>query len=188
MKKQIVILISGRGSNLQSIISNSLNEDFPGEVSLVISDNRDALGLNIAIKNNIPYCIVERKQFDSNITFERCISEHINKYNASLICLAGFMKILSNEFIALFKDKIINIHPSLLPKYKGLNTHQRVLESKDEISGCTVHFVNGEVDSGNIILQESVPINNNETIETLSKKILEVEHRIYPAAIKQLLS
>ena len=125
MKKQIVVLISGRGSNLQSIISNSLNEDFPGEVSLVISDNRDALGLNIAIKNNIPYCIVERKQFDSNITFERCISEHINKYNASLICLAGFMKILSNEFTFRSQNLLI----STLLYYQNTKGLTRISES-----------------------------------------------------------
>jgi formyltetrahydrofolate-dependent phosphoribosylglycinamide formyltransferase len=174
------ILISGNGSNLKSIIKSSRDSNFPIKIVLVISDNVNARGLIVAKKHSIPH-----KFFSSNNNknFERnCLSE-IKKRRIKFLCLAGFMKILSNNFIKNFNNKIVNIHPSLLPKYKGLNTHRRVLKNKDKYSGCTVHFVTSELDSGKIILQKKILVNINETENSLKKRILKQEHKVYPQSI-----
>ena len=188
MKKNIVVLISGRGSNLQSIISATKDKGYPAAVSLVISDNSKAQGLDIARNNTIDNVIIERSSFDSNDKFEQNLIKNIIQYNPSLICLAGFMKILSKDFVENFKGKIINIHPSLLPRYKGLNTHQKAINSGDKYSGCTVHYVNDKMDDGEIIAQQEVVIARDETVETLKKKVLDLEHELYPEVIKALLS
>ena len=187
MKKNIVVLISGRGSNLESIIAATYKKNFPAEISLVISDNKNALGLKVAKKYSINNLIVEQKKFQNKELFEKNLINKIAQYNPNLICLAGFMKVLSNTFIDTFSGKIINIHPSLLPKYKGLNTHKRAIEAGEKYSGCTVHYVTEELDSGRIIAQEKVLIKTGETVESLSKRVLEKEHVIYPKSIKSLL-
>tara|TARA_Y100000590_G_scaffold413883_1_gene510189 strand:- start:695 stop:1258 length:564 start_codon:yes stop_codon:yes gene_type:complete len=174
------IFISGRGSNLKSIIRSSRDYNFPIKVALIISNNKNAKGLRLAKKYSIPYKFFSsknQKEFERN-----CINE-IKKRKIKFLCLAGFMKILSNNFIRLFGNKIVNIHPSLLPKYKGLNTHMRVLKGKEKYSGCTVHFVNSRLDSGKIILQKKILIDKNETIQSLKRKILNQEHKIYPQSI-----
>ena len=174
------ILISGNGSNLESIIKKSRDYTFPIKVELIISNNINAKGLNIAKKYSIPY-----KYFSSKIkkNFERnCLSE-IKRKKIKFICLAGFMKVLSNNFINSFGYKIVNIHPSLLPKYRGLNTHKRVLKNKEKYSGCTVHFVTSKLDSGKIILQKKIKINKHETENSLKMKILKDEHSLYPKSI-----
>ena len=188
MKKKIVVLISGRGSNLRSIVNATKEVGYPATVSLVVSDNSKAQGLNIAKDNDIDNFIIERNAFDNKNEFEKNLIEKIIQYEPHLICLAGFMMVLSKSFVEKFKGKIINIHPSLLPKYKGLNTYERAINSGDRYSGCTVHYVNGELDGGEIIAQQKVVITSDDVIDTLKKKILKREHKLYPETIKALLS
>ena len=188
MKKKIVVLISGHGSNLRSIINATKEAGYPASVQLVVSDTSKAQGLNIAKDNDIDNFIVERNSFDDKIEFEKNLIEKIIQYQPDLICLAGFMVKLSRDFVEKFKGKIINIYPSLLPKYKGLNTYERAINSGDKFSGCTVHYVNDELDGGEIIAQKRVAITSDDTINTLRNKILEHEHMLYPNAIKTLLS
>ena len=180
IKIKSCVLISGAGSNLNSIIKNSRNYNFPIKVDLIISNNKNAKGLDIARKYSIPfkfYSSTNQKKFERN-----CLIE-MRKRKIRFLCLAGFMKILSNNFIKSFGYKILNIHPSLLPKYKGLNTYKKAIINKDKYSGCTVHFVTSELDSGKIILQKKVLIDKNETENSLKIKILKREHKLYPQSI-----
>ena len=174
------VFISGNGSNLKSIVKNSRDYNFPIKIELIISNNINAKGLYFAKKYSIPYKFfssANQQKFERNCLFE------IKKRKIRFLCLAGFMKILSTNFIRAFGYKIINIHPSLLPKYKGLNTHKRVLKSKEKYSGCTVHFVTSKLDSGKIISQKKILIDKNETENSLKKKILLQEHKIYSQSI-----
>ena len=178
------VFISGTGSNLKNLIKFSLKKKSPILIRSVISNNNKAKGLTFAKKNKIKTKIYK---FKSGYNNENDILKYLKKNDINLICLAGFMKILSKNFIKKFRGKILNIHPSLLPKYKGLNTHQRALKNKDNFSGCTVHFVNSRLDSGKIILQKKVKIYKNDTPAKLKKRILKQEHIIYPKAIKMVL-
>jgi len=174
------VFISGNGSNLKSIIKNSRDYNFPINIKLIISNNIKAQGLKIAKKHSIPYKFFSSK---NQRLFERnCLSE-IKKRKIKFLCLAGFMKVLSSNFIKSFGWKIINIHPSLLPKYKGLNTHKKTLKNKEKYSGCTVHFVTPKLDSGKIISQKKIIIDKNETESSLKSKILKQEHILYPKSI-----
>ena len=184
-KKKVAVFISGKGSNLKNIIKFSKSKKSPIKVDLIISNKLDAAGLNFGRKYNIKRKIF---RFKNQKIDERKILKYLKKNNISFICLAGFMKILSKNFIKKFKGKIINIHPSLLPQYKGLNTHARVLKNKEKFSGCTVHHVSSKLDSGKIIIQKKVKINKNETPKSLAEKILKQEHILYPKAIKKLLA
>jgi len=186
-KYPIGIFISGRGSNLKSIIKASKDLTFPGEISIIFSDNPKAKGIRLAYKNNIDAISLDLNNFKDNSEFEEEILRLIEPYNLKLICLAGYMKILSKEFIDKFQGMIINMHPSLLPKYKGLNTHYRAIKNKETVSGCTVHHVNENLDDGKIILQKEVKIDKGDTEYTLADKILKEEHLIYPEAIKLVL-
>ena len=179
-KIKACIFISGKGSNLQSIIKNSRDYNFPIKIGLIISNNINAKGLKLAKKYSIPYKFISYK--NRKIFERKCLFE-IKKNKIKFLCLAGFMKVLSNNFIKSFGYKIINIHPSLLPKYKGLNTHKRVLKNKEKYSGCTVHFVTPKLDSGKIISQKKVLIDKNETEQSLKKKILVQEHKLYSQSI-----
>ena len=179
-KIKACIFISGKGSNLQSIIKNSRDYNFPIKIGLIISNNINAKGLKLAKKYSIPYKFISYK--NRRIFERKCLFE-IKKNKIKFLCLAGFMKVLSNNFIKSFGYKIINIHPSLLPKYKGLNTHERVLKNKEKYSGCTVHFVTSKLDSGKIISQKKVLIDKNETEQSLKKKILVQEHKLYSQSI-----
>ena len=183
-KIDTAVFISGSGSNLNSIIKNSLKKNFPIKISLVISNNKNAYGINYAKNNKIKFKIIDTKKM---INFERKTLIILKKNNIKLICLAGFMKVLSSKFIKDFKYKILNIHPSLLPYYKGLNTHKRVLKNKEKFSGCTVHYVTNKLDSGRVILQKKVRIIKADNEKTLRKKILKIEHLLYPKAIKLAL-
>ena len=179
-KIKACVFISGNGSNLKSIIKNSRDYNFPIKIELIISNNIKANGLKIAKKYSIPYkyfSTKNKKLFERNSLFE------VKKRNIKFLCLAGFMKVLSNNFIKSFHHKIINIHPSLLPKYKGLGAHERVLKNKEKYSGCTVHYVTSELDSGKIILQKRIRIGKNETASSLKLKILKQEHVLYPKSI-----
>ena len=179
-KIKACIFISGTGSNLESIIKSSREYNFPIKIELIISNNIKAKGLEFARKYNIPFKFFA---YNSQEKFERNSLCGIKKRKIKFLCLAGFMKVLSENFIKNFRHKIINIHPSLLPKFKGQNTHKRVLKSKAKYSGCTVHFVEPKLDSGKIILQKRVVISKNETENSLKKKILHQEHKIYSQSI-----
>jgi len=184
-KVKTAVFISGKGSNLKNLIKFSLTKKSPIIISLVISNNSKAKGLNFAKKYNIKKKVFSlfRKQSDENK-----IIKILKKDKIRLICLAGFMKILSKNFIKKFNGKILNIHPSLLPKYKGLNTHQRAIANNEKFSGCTIHFVNSKLDSGKIILQKKIKINKLDTPNQLAKKVLKLEHTLYPKAIMSLYS
>ena len=183
-KVKTAIFISGTGSNLKSLIKFSKHKKSPIIISMIISNNSKAKGLRYSKIYKI-----KKKVFDfKNALSEKKVITELKKNNINLICLAGFMKILSKNFINNFKGKILNIHPSLLPKYKGLNTHERAIKNKDKYSGCTVHFVNSKLDSGKIINQKKVKISKFDNSKTLAKKILIEEHKLYPAAIMKILS
>jgi formyltetrahydrofolate-dependent phosphoribosylglycinamide formyltransferase len=179
-KVKSCVFISGNGSNLKSIIKNSKNYNFPIKIGLIVSNNIKANGIKIAKKYSIPYKYFSSK---SQKLFERNSLFEIKKRNIKFLCLAGFMKVLSNNFIKSFRYKIINIHPSLLPKYKGLDAHERVLKNKEKYSGCTVHYVTPKLDSGKIILQKKILIDKNETAHSLKLKILKQEHLLYSKSI-----
>ena len=184
-KINIAVFISGNGSNFKILVLDSFKKKSKYEIKLVISNKATAKGLVYARKFKIKKKIINymnKKNAEKNILVE------LKKNNIDLICLAGFMKVLSKTLIQKFKGKIINIHPSLLPKYKGLNTHQRAINNKEKYSGCTVHFVNSKLDSGKIILQKKVRITKKETPQSLSKKILVHEHKLYPKAILKVFS
>ena len=179
-KIRTAVFISGTGSNLKSLIKFSKTNKSPISIEFVVSNIPKAKGLNYAKIYKIKKKILNFK--NKNLS-EKELLFALKVNNIQMICLAGFMKILSKNFIKKFKGKILNIHPSLLPKYKGLNTHKRVLNNKEKYSGCTVHFVNARLDSGKIILQKKVKISKNETEASLAKKILAQEHKLYPKAI-----
>ena len=184
VRKRACVFISGSGTNLRSIIKNSRDYNFPINVSLVVSNNKYAKGIFYAKKFSIPYICINLKEQK----FEKIILNQLVKKKIKLICLAGFMRILSKKFIRDFKGKILNIHPSLLPKYKGLNTFERVLRSNEKLTGCTVHFVNETLDGGKIILRKKVNISDQDNIETLKKKVQFEEHRAYSSAIRKIFS
>jgi len=183
-KIKTAVFISGTGSNLKSLIQFSKLKKSPIVIELIISNNAKSKGLQYAKVYKI-----KKKVFDfKNNSSEKKVIDELKNNNINLICLAGFMKILSKNFIKSFKGQILNIHPSLLPKYKGLNTHEKAIENKDKYSGCTVHFVNSKLDSGKIINQKKVKINKFDTPKKLAKKILIQEHKLYPAAIMKIFS
>jgi phosphoribosylglycinamide formyltransferase-1 len=180
VKKNACIFISGTGTNLNALVKNSRITVFPINIKLVVSNKKNARGLLLAKKYSIPYRIIDTK--DS--LFEIKILNEIKQKKISIICLAGYMKVLSKNFIKNFKGKILNIHPSLLPKYKGLNTFSKILQNQEILSGCTVHYVNEKLDSGSIILQKKVLINKLDTETSLKKKVLKQELKLYPEAIR----
>ena len=184
-KIKTAVFISGKGSNLKNLIKFSKLKKSPISINLIISDNLKAKGLFFAKTHKIKKKIFNFK--NKKITEKKILSE-LNKNKIKFICLAGFMKILSKKFINNFEGKIINIHPSLLPKYKGLNTHKKAIDNNEKFSGCTVHYVTPLLDSGKIILQKKVRIKKKETQKTLSKKILAHEHKLYPKAILKIFS
>ena len=179
-KINLAIFISGRGTNFKSIFNFAKKKKSILNIKLVISDNKYAKGLEFSKKKKISTKVIK---FVKKRDAENKILKLIKSNKIDLICLAGFMKILSENFLKKCNLKILNIHPSLLPKYKGLNTHMRVLKNKDKFSGCTVHLVNKNLDAGKIILQKKVRVNKNDTIKSLEKKILRIENKIYPLAI-----
>ena len=182
--KKIAVLISGQGNNLQAIIDACQRQQIPAEIVCVISNKANAFGLIRAQSAGIFSRVFLRNNFESNLAMDQSIADELDKFDVDLIVLAGYMKILTPEFIQRFEGKIINIHPSLLPKYPGLNTYQRALDSGDREHGTTVHFVNEEVDNGDIILQAKVPIFDNDTVEVIEARTREQEYRIYPIVVK----
>ena len=180
----IVVLISGKGTNLQALIDASHRSSYT--ISAVISNKAKAIGLNRAKISGIDTYVIEPESFDSKLEFEESLATRISEINPKLIVLAGFMKVLSPQFVRLFRGKIVNIHPSLLPEYPGLNTHQRVLKDKKKIHGVSVHLVTEDLDGGPIIAQDSVRVLPKDTAESLAKRVLEKEHIIYPKVVESL--
>ena len=182
-KTKTAVFISGKGSNLENLIKFSKKKNSPISIDLIISNTHKAKGLKYSRKYNIQKKVIS---FKNNKLAEEKIFNFLLVKNIKFICLAGFMKILSKNFIKKFKGKIVNIHPSLLPKYKGLNTHKKAIENNDKFAGCSVHFVTAKLDSGKIIMQKKVKIKKGDTIASLTKKVLKKEHLLYPAAIKKI--
>jgi phosphoribosylglycinamide formyltransferase 1 len=184
-KIKTAVFISGTGSNLKNLIKFSKIKNSPISIDLIFSNTSKAKGLRFSNQFNIKKFV---SSFKSSKIAEAKILNLLNKKNIKFICLAGFMKILSRGFIKKFRGKIINIHPSLLPKYKGLDTHTKAIKNKDKVAGCTVHFVTAKLDSGKIILQKEVKILKKDTPTSLAKKVLRQEHKLYPAAIKKIFN
>ena len=181
----MAVFISGRGSNLKSLIKHSKKKNSLIKILLVISNNPDAKGLKYASKSRIKNYGIK---FENKLDFENNSLKLLKKYNIDILCLAGFMKILSGNFIKKFSKPILNIHPSLLPKYKGLNTHKRAIKNKDKFAGASIHKVTETLDSGEVILQKRLKILKSDNVRSLEKKVLKIEHEIYPKAIDKFLT
>jgi phosphoribosylglycinamide formyltransferase-1 len=186
-RKRVAVLISGRGSNMAALIEAAKDINYPAEIALVMSNRADAGGLLVAQAEGITTEIVEHSTFGKDrAAFERALQTALDKHRIEIVCLAGFMRILSSSFVSRWQEHLLNIHPALLPAFKGLDTHRRALEAGAKTHGATVHFVVAEMDSGPIIAQEAVPVHAGDTEETLAARVLAVEHRIYPLALKLL--
>lgn len=181
---RIAILISGRGSNMEALLAACAEPGFPASAAVVISNRPDAKGLKTARDAGVPTEVVDHKDYDSRESFENALDVVIRAHSPDLICLAGFMRILTPSLITRWPDKIVNIHPSLLPAYRGLDTHERVIADGVRFTGCTVHFVRPEMDSGPIIAQAAVPVHQDDTPDVLAARVLSFEHRIFPLAVK----
>ena len=184
-KIKTVIFFSGRGSNMEALIKATKKHGYPASISLVITNNKNAKGINVAKKYSVPIKVFDKKKFDK-INFEKNFIKILLSYGIELICLAGFMQVLSKKIINKWKNRVINIHPSYLPKNKGLNAQKQALQKKLRFTGCTVHFVNEKIDSGKIILQRKVKIMHKDNLQSLSNRILLKEHIIYPKALKKI--
>jgi phosphoribosylglycinamide formyltransferase-1 len=182
-RKRVAILISGRGSNMTALIEAAADPDFPAEIALVLSNRADAGGLARAAEAGIATAVIDHKGFASRAEFDAAMDERLRAENIDLVCLAGFMRLLSDGFVEAWRDRMINIHPSLLPLFPGLDTHERAIAAGMRLAGCTVHFVRAQMDSGPIIGQAAVPIALDDTPDTLSTRVLAAEHQIYPLAL-----
>jgi len=185
-KLRLAVMISGSGTNLQALIDACAEADYPAEIQVVISNRPNAKGLERAQKAGIPAIAIDHKEFETREAFEDALHDCLKKHNTQLVCLAGFMRILNAEFVNRWRDRMINIHPSLLPSYKGLHTHERAIEDGVRFGGCTIHYVRPEMDNGPIIMQAAVPIAATETEESLAAKTLIYEHQMYPAAVRMI--
>lgn len=181
---KIGVLISGRGSNLRALINACAEPGFRGQIALVISNRPMAEGLGVAEAAGIPTRVIDHKDFANRETFDAELDSALRKADIELVCNAGFMRILSDGFVDKWRNRQLNIHPSLLPAFKGLHVHQRALDAGVRITGCTVHFVRPEMDEGPIVAQAAVPVLPGDTVDTLSARVLEAEHRLYPLALK----
>ena len=187
MEFNLAILISGRGSNMLNIVEASKHKKIKSKVKIVISNNTNSEGIKIAQKLGIKTEIISQKKFLFKKDFEKVLHRSLINQDIDLICLAGFMSILSEDFLQKWENKVINIHPSLLPKYKGLNTHKRALEAKEKFSGCTIHYVSKKLDSGKIIAKKKVKIFKKDTLKKLEKRVLKEENKLYPLVLEKLV-
>jgi phosphoribosylglycinamide formyltransferase-1 len=187
-KARLVILISGRGSNMRSILEAAKSGSLDIDISAVISNRPDAAGLAFAADEGIDTAVIDHKEFDSREQFDEALAAKIDAYQPDFVILAGFMRILTEGFVNHFAGRLINIHPSLLPKFKGLHTHQRAIDAGETEHGASVHFVTAELDDGPVILQAKVPVLADDSADTLAARVLEQEHLLYPAAIQKLVS
>jgi len=184
-KKRVAVLISGRGSNMSALIAAARAKDYPAEIRLVLSNVPDAFGLTRAHEAGIATAVIDHRRFGADReAFERALDAELQAHRIEIVCLAGFMRLFTPWFVTHWRGRMINIHPALLPQFKGLHTHRRALDANAERHGATVHFVVPETDSGPIILQDSVPVLEGDTEEALAARVLEVEHRIYPQALR----
>ena len=187
-KRRVSVLLSGRGSNLQAMIDAATAPDYPAELVLVVSNVPDVQGLARAEAAGIPTCTVNHRDFPSRETFEAALDEALSGAGVDLLCNAGFMRLLTEAFVSRWLNRHLNIHPSLLPAFKGLDTHARVLNAGATITGCTVHFVRAAMDDGPIVAQAAVPVLANDTEESLAARVLAAEHRLYPHALRLVAS
>jgi phosphoribosylglycinamide formyltransferase-1 len=184
-RKRVAVLISGRGSNMSALIEAAKAKDYPAEIVLVVSNRLDAAGLARAREAAIATAVIDHRPFrDDREAFERALDDELREYRIDIVCLAGFMRLLTPWFITRWSGRILNIHPALLPEFKGLDTHRRALAAGVKRHGATVHFVVEETDAGPIISQQSVPVLQGDSEETLAARVLEIEHRIYPEALR----
>lgn len=183
-KLKVAVLISGRGTNLQALMEACADDSFPAEIALVLSNVADAAGLKRAENMGLATAVIDHKDFESREAFEDAMHEALSAAGIELICLAGFMRLLTDGFVSRWRDRLINIHPSLLPAFRGLNVHDRVLEYGARFSGCTVHFVRAAMDDGPIIAQAVVPVLQGDDADSLAARILTHEHRIYPLVVR----
>jgi phosphoribosylglycinamide formyltransferase-1 len=181
---KIAVLVSGRGSNLQALIDSCAQPDFPAEIKLVIANRADAFGLQRAAQADIATAVIPHKEYPNREAFDAAITATLEKSGIELVCLAGFMRILTPGFVTHWHDRLINIHPSLLPSFPGLDTHERALAQGVRFGGCTVHFVRAEMDNGPIIVQAAVPVLPGDDADALAARVLEAEHRAYPLALR----
>ena len=188
MTKRIAVLLSGRGSNFQSLLNASLEGSLGGKISLVVSNRPGAGGLNIAQDAGIETALIDHQRYATREAFDQDLAGALSSAQPDLVVLAGFMRILTPDFVARFSERLMNIHPSLLPLYPGLHTHQRALDNADSHAGATVHYVTGELDGGPPVLQSRVPIHAGDDADSLAQRVLQVEHRIYPMAVNWHLS
>lgn len=185
-KKRVAVLISGSGSNLQALIDAASHTDYPAEIMVVVSNKDDAYGLERARQAGIRTEVLRHKAYPTREAYDEAMHTLLESYSIDIVCLAGFMRILSEDFVEKWNGRMLNIHPSLLPAYRGLHTHERALADGAKTAGCTVHYVVPELDAGPIILQAEVPVMADDTPETLAARVLQQEHRIYPAALRQV--
>lgn len=183
-KPRLVVLVSGSGSNLQAIIDACQNQEVPGEIAAVIANRPDCKGLERAAAAGIPAIDIDHTAFESREAFDKELARCIDGYSPDLVVLAGFMRILTDDFVAQYTGRLLNIHPSLLPSYPGLNTHQRAIEAGDQYAGATVHFVTRELDGGPSVIRARVALQKDDTADALAARVLEKEHRIYPLAVQ----
>ncbi len=183
---KVAVLISGRGSNLRALIEACADPGFPAEIVLVLSNNPNAGGLAHAAEGGLAAVVVDHRDFADKPSFEAAIESELTRSGAELVCLAGFMRLLTPVFVQRWRDRLINIHPSLLPAFKGLDTHRRALTAGVRISGCTVHFVRADMDDGPILLQAAVPVLDGDDTDSLAARVLAAEHRCYPAALRMI--
>ena len=186
VRRKVAVLISGRGSNMQSLARACAAPDYPAEIVLVLSNRADAAGLDFAREAGIATAVISHKDFPDRASFDAAMDAEIRRHGADLICLAGFMRLLDSAIIEAWRDRMINIHPSLLPSFRGLKTHERALEAGVKLAGCSVHFVRPDVDTGPIIAQAAVPVLPDDTPDSLAARVLEQEHLIYPMALRMV--
>lgn len=185
MKTRIAVLISGSGSNMQSLAHACRGADFPAKVELVISNNPKAKGIGIADAMGLKTCVINHREFEQRKEFEQQLDIKLRNSRIELVCLAGFMRVLSPFFVQKWQGRLLNIHPSLLPKFRGLNTHEQALKAKEKIHGCTVHEVVNELDSGPILGQAEVPVLPEDTPASLAQRVLAAEHKLYPQVLRE---
>lgn len=186
VRRKVAVLISGRGSNMQALVRACGAPDYPAQIVLVLSNRADAAGLDFAREAGIATAVISHRDFPDRASFDAAMDAELHRHGAELICLAGFMRLLDSRIIDAWRDRMINIHPSLLPSFRGLDTHERALEVGVKLAGCSVHFVRSDVDSGPIIAQAAVPVLPDDTPAVLAARILEQEHLIYPMALRLL--
>jgi phosphoribosylglycinamide formyltransferase-1 len=185
-KARTAVLISGRGSNMMALVNAACDASYPAEIVCVVSNTADAKGLEFAAANGIPAAVIDHKAHASRADFEAALGSHLRAMEVEIIALAGFMRVLTADFIAGWEGRMINIHPSLLPAYKGLHSHERALADRATVHGCSAHIVTAELDGGPVLMQAEVPVLPGDTVETLSTRVLKEEHRIYPQALAML--